>query len=135
MTTNKYGNIHFTKITSPLGMTERIEYEWVGGNVIRINGDFLNELDYGKLRIGDVIKIGPYRLRCIELNPWSDFAEFMRADNPWSLFRIWFRTIHGFIEMIYHRIIITLAVWRLADYQQYKEPSWRDIRWRKHDNE
>ncbi len=106
---------------------ERIDYEWQGGPVARVSGDLARELEYKP--DSDVIRIGPYRLQVLERLYMYDAYLCVRKDWPfWWLIALRHR-LDRRAEITYRRLIVTLAVWGLADwpYGGAMLPSWRDI--------
>ena len=122
--------IAITVFTNQLGMRERTDYKLVGGSKkCFISGDLAWDLFYKELEEGDEINIGPYRLMIIEHRGYVD-QQFLcvRKDYPlWWALVVWHR-INRMLELIYHRTIITLAVWNLAEHSKNTYPHWSDIR-------
>lgn len=101
------------------------DYEWVGKSRFALLSDYtLNR----RVSEGEIVRIGPYVLRVIELNHyWTEHlvcrAGGWRGVLTYALFR-GTRTL----DRIYRRVVITMAVWGLARYrQQGHAPSWRDV--------
>ena len=104
---------------------ERVEYEWYGKNpTIRISHD--TGLFPGK-SIGDIFSIGPYKLSIIEFDYNIGVATCIRVDYP---FWWWFVFAHHAgrtFDLFYRRLILTAAVWKLADYNPGIIPGWQDL--------
>jgi len=118
------GNLLIHEIRNTLGRIERLEYSWEGGPIAYVDINLLNPSDEYK---DGLLKIGPYRLRLLEEIIWSHQYKFIREDYPfWQLAVGWHKASRLF-DLIYRRTIITLAVWRLADYNGATVPGWRDV--------
>jgi len=125
---NNPGTIVFHKFCGCRGNTERIEYEWQGGAEIWIARDLLDSGEFGRdwAKTGK-LQIGPYRLRLIEQDRLRNDALFIREDYPfWRLVVAWHK-YNRVPDLFYRRLIITLAVWRLARYREATIPTWRDV--------
>lgn len=107
---------------------EARRYEWHGGDLARVSYSYPWAGVPQGARPGDWLTIGPYRVRVIED---ADFAQqyIVSREAAW---RSWLRyqaVRHTpMVGLAYRRMILTLAIWRLADVREYTVPSWRDIR-------
>lgn len=120
--------IKSTVTANPLGRRESITYKLVGESpYVRFDRRFLQSGDIKKIKGEEEIQIGPYRLLKMESGVYWDYVLYVRKDK-FGAFRVWFYKSTRLLDLIYRRLIITLAVWRLADYSQGFIPSWRDIR-------
>ena len=117
----------FLKVTqrvNPLGKVEQRTYQWVGDSpYVRVRRDFVSGLGIGPYRIN----IGPYRLLVIEFEPWQDTFLCVRADKLGAL-RVALYRATRLLDLAYRRMIVTLAVWNLAEFHPAYVPSWRDIK-------
>lgn len=113
---------------SAIGWPEApVRYEWVGGKVANIG---IFELPDGinmENAQGRVFRLGDLRLRVVEVRYWHGGIYVMR-ESPQAAAYAWWRRAVRLADLCYRRCIITLAVWRLADYHEAILPSWRDIR-------
>lgn len=112
--------------TNSIGIRESITYEWIGKTPYTIiTGCALS--DMGFVDFPEKLIIGPYHLLKLGDKFDVDAAEYVRADKLGSI-RVFFYRITRALDLIYRRLIITLAVWKLADYDPSRIPSWRNIR-------
>jgi hypothetical protein len=112
--------------TNALGKRESITYEWEGKSpYVRASHGFLYDLvsDY----CPETLQLGPYRLLKVEDEPWLDTVLYVRSDRFGAL-RVALYKSTRLLDLIYRRLIITLAVWRLADFHEATVPTWKDIR-------
>jgi hypothetical protein len=126
--------------TNPLGKREATNYKWIGkspyvyiswellGEIVGIGGDTIN------------IQVGPYKLLKIEHGYLGNVVLYVRADKLGALRVALYRSTR-LLDLMYRRLIITLAVWKLADFSPARVPSWKDIKivkrladWRKHES-
>lgn len=118
------GMIQVSVFTNALGVRERMEYRWVGPPCVEISSDAYAYRGPDQPRI----QIGPYRLHLIEWHYERNSGLFVRTSYPfWWAFVAWHRMNRG-ADLAYRRIILTLAVWGLAEYASGRIPSWRDIK-------
>ncbi len=134
--TKNTAHIRETVAMNAVGVREVHNVEWVGNSLyIYISDELLRDI----VGVGGKItplQIGPYKL--IAVTGDIDMARgawlYVRADRFGAL-RAWLYRATRWIDLVYRRCIITLAVWGLADYSQYTVPTWRDIhalkRWEK----
>jgi len=123
------GMIRVTRFSDIHGNPERLEYAWVGGPECRIDCRFAREASH-EVKLDEQtkeIRIGPFRLKVIELDiPRCEYV-CVRKDYPfWQFIFAWHRS-NRLIDLVYRRSILTLAVWRLASYNPAVIPHWRDI--------
>jgi hypothetical protein len=122
------GFIEVNEIRDFRGGVERREYRWSGGPIAFIHHEFLirNNNDIKKTD-DDVLVIGPFRAKIIDKELMMQWIKVVRQDYPlWWLIYLWHKYSVLF-DMVYRRFIITLAVWRLADYNSMIVPTWKDI--------
>lgn len=127
-----YATLLVTEQTNPLGIKEKREYQWEGKSpYVRVSlyGRWFPDVE--KINGDKEIQIGPYRLLQIDDGRfYSDYLLYVRKDKFGAL-RVWFYKATRLLDLIYRRAIITLAVWRLADYHEATVPTWRDIKFLK----
>ena len=122
--------VAYLKVTqrrNELGKIEQINYEWEGKSpYLLITRDFLDDF----FRVGtDIsrVQFGPYKLLRVENDYAKDTVLYVRADRFGAL-RVALYKATRLFDLMYRRMIITLAVWNLAEYKPYVIPSWRDIK-------
>ena len=113
-----------TRQTNQLG-----KLEWVGKSpYVRMSYDLLWDLGYKDREYPKKAQVGPYRLLFVEYEPClGDFALYVRQDRLGAL-RVFLYRATRWLDLVYRRLIITLAVWNMAEYHAGYIPSWRDIR-------
>ena len=131
MNNKSIGQILIHRQYNALGMPERYDYEWDGGPCVRVSYYLVDmadnrQIEYDKKQ--GVIRVGPYRLRIMEEYPWCDFFECVREDYWlwWAV--VGWHLLSRIVDIAYRRLIITLAVWRLAEYDQGAIPHWKQIK-------
>ncbi len=73
---------------------------------------------------GNVILVGPYRLRVIG----RDYNALYAVRDGWqAAIKVRQMKIVCLLNKIYRRLIITCSVWGLADYNEAVIPTWRDV--------
>ncbi len=119
--------LRFTVKTNPLGIRESLTAEWDGKSPYTyISWRFLGDI----VGIGgetNEIQIGPYKLLRIEHDELSEKVLYVRKDKLGAL-RVALYKSTRLLDLIYRRLIVTLAVWRLAEFSIAVLPSWRDIK-------
>lgn len=128
--------IQIERTNGPLD-TVRHEYAWLpmfgseeAGEIVRV-GYPVADIDED-CRIGDIVTLGPYRLRVIAPYDYVSMAAYAMRDG-WKAraYGLWYRAA-GPLRRTYQRLIVTAAVWGLARFQLHVEPSWCDlhiVRW------
>lgn len=121
--------IQVSEHRGPLGL-ERRDYRWIGKSpVTKVDyWSMLPQFDGLDFRlVGKRVSIGPFQLRVLEFSVVEPCYTLVREDYPlwWALY-LWHR-LTPLLDLIYRRTIITLAVWKLAEYREYEIPTWRDI--------
>lgn len=113
--------------TNPLGKREAVNHKWVGKSpYVRVSLDLIDDPSVHKLNGDQEIQIGPYRL--LRISDHLDFVQtYVRADKFGAL-RVALYKSTRLLDLIYRRLIITLAVWNLADFSSYRVPTWQDIK-------
>jgi hypothetical protein len=114
-----------TQRRNALGRIESVTHEWRGTSpYVRISRDLLDQVTHNE---GDErVQIGPYILLKVEDQFWDASVLYVRADRLGAL-RVALYKATRLADLVYRRLIITLAVWRLADYHQAAVPTWKDI--------
>ena len=112
---------------NPLGAAPILRYTWHGGDVIEISGNVWPEFSQAVPKIGTRLWIGPYCARVLEYRFAHDSVLVCRERPVITALRVAFYRGNVYAEMAYRRLVLTLAVWGLASYQQGRLPSWRDI--------
>lgn len=141
----------YTQTYDLKGNPEQVTCEWQGpkDGILAISGAFINEKNgmkilppsgkiterYRAIRkisqpdIGDIVEAGPYRLKVFEYDAlfFVDTYYLTRLDSPIANLRVTAYRLTRWLELIYRRLIITAAVWKLAGYHGAQIPSWRDL--------
>lgn len=143
----------YTQTYDLKGNPEQVTCEWQGpkDGILAISGAFINEKNgmkilppskklterYEAIRkisqpdIGDIVEVGPYRLKVFERDDLFFVGTYTyyltRLDSPIANLRVTAYRLTRWLDLIYRRLIITAAVWKLADYHGGQIPSWRDL--------
>ena len=121
------GQIYPAMVRGPFGVTWGGGYTWEGGPVARLTGLLLPaHLPLTDLRVGHTFDLGPWRLRIIDVEYDLLRVTVMRDGGPARL-RALRERIRRRAEWFTCRLILTAAVWGLADYDPALRPSWRDV--------
>jgi len=115
------------------GKGRHLEYEWVGGPIVAISYALLEQESDIIRRNGNFIDVGPFHLRVVGddiKNPYDRplFAQAVcvrEGPHAWALAA--YVRLYNLSTDIWHRIIVTLAVWGLADYHEATIPCLGDI--------
>jgi hypothetical protein len=119
--------IEVTVKTNEVGIREATTYRWAGKSpYIEITWDMIRTLYKPGDDINE-IQIGPYKLLFVEDKPQWDSRLYVRKDKLGAL-RVFFYRSTRWLDLVYRRLIITLAVWGMADYHRSTVPGWRDIK-------
>lgn len=126
-TMNNTAFIEVTVKTNPLGKREAVNHRWVGDSAYTtidwlVLDDMNVPLDKAKR-----IQIGPYKLIEVEKEYAFGRSLYVRSDKLGWL-RVAFYKSTRLLDLIYRRIIITLAVWNLAEFSPMRVPDWTDIK-------
>ncbi|HUW11212.1 MAG TPA: hypothetical protein VM537_15890 [Anaerolineae bacterium] len=109
------------------GGIERISYEWEGGDVTTVDPYIVGEYRGFEQIDDNRFRIGPYRLRKVEDEySWISWT-YLRERGLLTDFRVQWHKVGWRLELFYRRCILTLAVWRLAEYRANAYPYWRDV--------
>lgn len=112
----------------PNGRIEQTTYEWVGESpYTRVSHRLISEV--AKDIYETEIQVGPYKLLRVDKDAfgYADFPLYVRKDKLGALRVALYRSTR-LLDLAYRRLIVTLAVWRLAEYNAAVYPSWRDIK-------
>ena len=115
---------------------ERIDYKWIGGDVARFSKQLLLDADPSIVRYtefprrpGDKFEFGPFKLRVLEQDSgYYDIIVAIRDRGLVTDLRYFWHRFGKMADIAYRRLVITLAVWGLADLDQATVPTWRDVR-------
>ena len=123
--------------TNTLGMQEAKNYEWIGASpFLEVFPVLLGDLGYTNFN-EPAIRLGPYKLLFVEYRPHKGVILYVRADRLGKI-RVALYKATRLLDLIYRRLIITMAVWNLADYHISVIPTWTDIKivqkWRKYES-
>ena len=122
-------NLEVTVQTSPLGKREAVNYRWVGKSpYLRIDGRLLQDMGYTEN--APRVQFGPYKLMFVEYEYFSGVSVYVRSDKLGALRVVLYKSTR-LLDLAYRRLIITLAVWGLAEFSPAKIPSWQDIKFLK----
>src|SRR5688572_23521848 len=118
-----YSYIEMTRFANALGNTERIEYRWEGDSPItRIGWRELAYTDHEIYRDKDgrvsSIRYGTFRLKPINSEPLDGYWDCVRLDYPFWFLYVWWNIHNKILDLFYRRLIVTCAVWGLADFSQ-----------------
>lgn len=122
---DKTGMIEITTHYDLRGNPETYSYRWTGGPVGLMSRN-VSEI-YAKPGDSE-FWVGPFRVKILEQDSYQNLLTVVRQDYfLWRLVYLWHR--YGILfDFAYRRFILTLAVWRLADYNPATVPTWRDIK-------
>jgi len=112
------------------GGVERETYEIEGGPYVAVSNQFSFYHGYPNgypTKPGGKFKVGPYKFRTVSYDFWADSIVAIQEKWPlWWIAVAWHRS-SKLLDIFYRRIIVTLAVWRLADYHEATVPYIGDI--------
>lgn len=117
-------------IYNALGNVERINYDWTGGEVAFLSfSDVCHLTAMGSMqKDGDVVTVGSLRLRIVDAADDSfPLGIYVMQDGLRALIKSRFYPLVRIIDLIYRRLVITAAVWNLADFNAAVIPTWKDI--------
>ncbi len=118
-----YGHVEISVKNNILGAIESRTFKWVGGSRTSLPLNAFRE-DYIK-RSGDFVFIGPYR--CIIVDQSYHSYELIRLDNEFAWLFVFLHIISKYLRIVYSRLIITCAVWGLAEFHEGQIPSYLDL--------
>ena len=117
------GNIIVTRHMDIRGGVERETYEIEGGPYVAVDGYYGG----GSIESGEGFVLGPYKFRTINYDFCSDTVIAIQEKWPlWWIAVAWHK-YNKLIDIFYRRMIVTMAVWRLADYHEATVPYIGDI--------
>ena len=121
------GQLIITRKVNALNMIEGYDFRWEGGptciiGLCSFSGSLIKWIK------PDIAQIGPYRLKLIERDYIMDRATLVRLDFPFWWFIVFSNKMTHWLDLIYRRTIITMAVWKLANYDGAILPSWHNIK-------
>jgi hypothetical protein len=119
-----HGTITATRHQGPLGL-EQAHYQWEGGRYARVRRSLLGR-DDGSVRVGEVVWAGPYRVRVIRCDFMLD-AVTVVPEEPRAWGDLLTSLTAQLIERVYRRLILTAAIWGLANCDPSTLPTWRDL--------
>ncbi len=124
------GSLTTTRHDLALGQ-HYVTWGWSGGPTVCLTDRILRHTGDTRrwLKAGDVITVGPYRLRCIERAEWmaGGAGYYMRDGWKALAYANWYRLVHVG-EWFTARLWLTLAIWGLATYSEFDIPGWRDLK-------
>ena len=80
------------------------------------------------VRDEEVISFLPWPMKRIETAEFYMGGLYIRKDVRWWWITYAFRKVSNGWRWFYYRVLATLRIWDLARYQEFTQPSWRDIR-------
>jgi hypothetical protein len=124
-------NARITTTVNYDGNGRRISYsyKWEGpeDGIVGVSFDLLRDADPAVTKQrGDILVIGPYRLRIIGEGYMSPAVYAMR-DGWNAVARIRVIWLWHLLDKIYRRAVMTCAVWGLAERPAGVVPTWRDV--------
>lgn len=125
----QFGMITIHNEVSPLGKVATT-YVWKGPSKFRarVHGEpdiFFDALDANKK--DGRFTIGPYRVIVLDVEPAYGYVDVIRQDDPFWLLVYWAHRSSRALRIIEGRIILTLAVWNLAEHHSFTVPAWSDV--------
>jgi hypothetical protein len=115
-----------TQHRNEIGKIEQLTYELVGDSpYVHISRQMLDR--YYDEPFPNAVQFGPYRLLIMEDYCAYDYIVYVRADKFGAL-RVAIYKATRVLDLFYRRMIVTLAVWNLAEFHEASIPSWRDIK-------
>lgn len=119
------------------GNLEQVTCEWEGpkDGVLAIHKEFIPEINSVFIKdkelslpwVGDVIRIGPFNLKVFEFDGFRGVYRLVRTDSLLGNIKVIAYRLTRWLDLAYRRLIITAAVWKLAEYRPERYPSWEDL--------
>ncbi|HET8627399.1 MAG TPA: hypothetical protein VFL91_08265 [Thermomicrobiales bacterium] len=109
---------------------EQIHAHWVGDPPIAYVDFTLVRYLFGRFEdglVGRRFSIGELRLRVVGID-WGAFRLVVMRDGWRARLRAASEPVRRRAERAYRRLIVTAAVWGLADHEPHVIPTWRDLR-------
>jgi hypothetical protein len=126
--------IEMTAHYNALGDKERLDFKWIGGDTVGITLMLLSTAECSVLKydrfpfeLGDRFKFGPFKLRVLEVQFWTDTVIAIRDRGFVTDLRYLWHRFGRLFDIAYRRLIVTLAIWNLADCEAGVIPTWRDV--------
>ena len=125
-----------TEIIQPFGeIVDSFSYSWKGGKQCSISMSLLREghpeivITSADPQLGDMIRIGPYRIVITNIEVFRDCVGGRRVDSQleYIIQSGWIR-LRNWLYMIYKIVLFTGVVWKLVDYDPAVQISWRDFK-------
>ncbi len=122
-----YSFIQVTRQVNDFGVVEMNNYKWVGTSpFVNLSYDLRFDFDLG----ARVIKIGPYRLRFVSWTPHTGTYLYVKDSPHGRLLEFGYKSTR-WLDLVYRRVLMTLVVWRLADYEPHRLQTWQDVKFLK----
>ena len=112
-------------------------HEWRGDNplaLIQVMDDYADRDLKKRLEAGGIITLGDLRLRIVDVGERFANNQWVVARDGWRA--RWYQYSRQYtrsIDTFYRRLILTVAIWGLADYNRWNNvgelPSWRHLKW------
>jgi hypothetical protein len=105
------------------------DYEWEGptNGIVGVTFDLLRDADPAAMKQrGDILVIGPYRLRIVGEGYMSP-AVYAVRDGWNAAARVRMIWLWHLLDKVYRRAVMTCAVWGLANRPAGVIPTWRDV--------
>lgn len=118
------GYIEVTITRNALGVEEK-SYTLAGGPLFYIDYNTLSREGFETRK--DTIQVGPYKLRVIEFFGYEGRLLCTSENNPYFRLIVLWHKLSRVLRRINARLIITCAVWGLAEYRPECVPSWGQI--------
>jgi len=131
MIRDDFGRIIIHESYGIRGNLEHQKFTWEGPKKTEISVEFLSSLGSGNIyqyRVGDVVQIGPFRLKLYDINYYRGTFLAVRIDYPFWWLIPGRHHVSRILFIAYQRVIMTLAIWGLADYDPTAYLSWRNIK-------
>ncbi len=122
-------SIHITEKKNGIGVIESRIFDWDGSRnaLAKLSREFVEEKLLKTLGVGEVVVLGALRLRVIQYCFWEDAYEVMLDGWRAYLRQHGMPLFYGAVKF-YHRLIITAAVWNLANRHSHCVPTFSDLR-------
>ena len=125
----------FRDITPSYGVHEIVAVQLEGPPIVRIGEHTIRELLPAWAKSSDdmFVQLGPYVLRRTEEFSYPMNAYYWVVVGQGEMYWHYWRVMR-FLDQVWRRILMTLAVWGLANWPpDYRPPTWRDVveRWKK----
>lgn len=78
--------------------------------------------------VGSIVNLNGLRLRVVA-EMWNGFEHLVMLPNTWAVIFYYLFPISRWFDKIYRRLILTAAVWGLADCPAAEIPYWGHLKW------